>query len=181
MKAYYYLAQAQIALHKPEEALRSSKEAHRLCVEEIYGVRGGKGASSVGPITELVLRCKKESWEKREEERLRRRGGLLNELVDALGYKRKLEIVGVRERNGGLIGSKEERELERVYEGKIEELKSTFEIAGLNGEEAKRRKVPDWCVDDITFSVMLDPVVVSLPRLFLPLKLSSKQSILCVH
>jgi STIP1 family protein 1 len=49
------------------------------------------------------------------------------------------------------------------YNTKIEELRRTFEQAGLMGEEGKRRKVPDWCIDDITFSVMLDPVVVSFP------------------
>jgi STIP1 family protein 1 len=48
------------------------------------------------------------------------------------------------------------------YRGKIGELRRTFELAGVNGEEGKRRKVPDWCLDDITFSVMLDPVVVRI-------------------
>ncbi|PVH83261.1 U-box-domain-containing protein [Cadophora sp. DSE1049] len=80
MKAYFQLAQAQIALGDPSSALTSAKKAHEFCVEECMS--GGKGASSIGPITELVLRAKKEDWE---------------------------------------------------------------------------RKVPDWCVDDITFSVMLDP------------------------
>ena len=133
-------------------------------MEEIYGARGGKGASSVGPITELVLRCKKEAWEEREEERVRRRGGLLMELVEGLVGRRREEVEMVRGRNGGLVGSEEERRVERGYENKIEELKSTFEIAGINGGESARRKVPDWCVDDITFSVMLDPVVVSLSQ-----------------
>ena len=47
-----------------------------------------------------------------------------------------------------------------VWEGKIREVRRVWESAeGCNGLE-RRRKVPDWCVDDITFSVMLDPVVV---------------------
>ena len=142
MKAYFQLAQAQIALHKSQEALKSAKEAHRLCVEEIY--IGGKGASSIGMITELVLRCKKEDWERREEERLRLRGGLVEELV---GY---LEKEGNRET--------EVDELRRVFS----------EVGKGEGEgEGRRRKVPDWCVDDITFSVMLDPVVVSFYAFFL--------------
>jgi STIP1 family protein 1 len=131
MKAYFQLAQAQIALNKSEEGLKSAREAHRLCVEEIY--IGGKGGSSIGPITELVLRCKKEDWERREDERLKLRGGLLEELV-------------------GLLGKEE---------GKVEELRRVFDLAKVGEGEARRRKVPDWCVDDITFSVMLDPVVVS--------------------
>jgi STIP1 family protein 1 len=134
MKAYFQLAQAQIALNKSEEGLKSAREAHRLCVEEIY--IGGKGASSIGPITELVLRCKKEDWERREDERLKLRGGLLEELV-------------------GLLGKEGDW-------GKAGELRRVFDAAKIGEGEARRRKVPDWCVDDITFSVMLDPVVVSL-------------------
>jgi hypothetical protein len=140
MKAYFQLAQAQIALHKSEEGLKSAREAHRLCVEEIY--IGGKGGSSIGPITELVLRCKKEDWERREDERLKLRGGLLEELV-------------------GLVGKEGD-------EGKVEELRRVFDAAKVGEGEATRRKVPDWCVDDITFSVMLDPVVVSLISLSFP-------------
>jgi len=132
MKAYFQLAQAQIALHKSSEGLQSAREAHRLCVEEIY--IGGKGGTSIGPITELVLRCKKEDWERREDERLKLRGGLLEELVGKLGGEEK----------------------------KVEELRRIFDAAKIGEGEARRRKVPDWCVDDITFSVMLDPVVVSL-------------------
>jgi hypothetical protein len=134
MKAYFQLAQAQIALNKSDEGLKSAREAHRLCVEEIY--IGGKGASSIGPITELVLRCKKEDWERREDERLKLRGGLLEELV-------------------GLLGKEGDW-------GKAGELRRVFDAAKVEEGEARRRTVPDWCVDDITFSVMLDPVVVSL-------------------
>lgn len=133
MKAYYHLAQAQIALHKTTEALESSKKAHKYCVEEIH--KGGKGGSSIEPITELVLRCKKEWWEEREEARLRGREGLLGEVVDAV------------------------RKAGDWNEGKVEEIRQVFERAGLVDKEMRRRKVPDWCVDDITFAVMLDPVV----------------------
>jgi STIP1 family protein 1 len=143
MKAYFQLAQAQIALYDAESALNSAKEAHRLCVEEI--AVGGKGGTSIGPITELVLRCKKEDWERREGERLRARGGLLEGLV------------GFLEKEG--------------REGEVEELRRVFEEGGRGGE-ARRRKVPDWCVDDITFSVMLDPVVVSLYPPSFPLLIS---------
>jgi STIP1 family protein 1 len=155
MKAYFQLAQAQIALHSAEEALESAKIAHKLCVDEV--VSGGKGASSIGPITELVLRCKKERWEIREEERIRRRGGLLGEVIRGLERDREAHI-------GVLMGEgAEEEEVEVVrgrYKGKIEDVRRTFELAGVMGAEGKRRKVPDWCLDDITFSVMLDPVVV---------------------
>ncbi|KAE9363240.1 U-box-domain-containing protein [Stipitochalara longipes BDJ] len=154
LKAHFQLAQAQIALHHPSEALESAKIAHALCVEEV--IVGGKGANNIGPITELVLRCKKELWELKEEERLRKRPGLLSELIAGLERDREAYISVLRAEKG------KEGEVEAVkerYRGKIEELRHTFELAGVNGQEAKRRKVPDWCLDDITFSVMLDPVV----------------------
>lgn len=163
MKAYYHLAQAQIALHQTSAALESSKQAHRYCVEEIH--RGGKGGSSIGPITELVLKCKKEWWEEQEEERLKRMPGLFAELVGGLEQKKKWAIKEALERHalsapiGDEQGPEVKAEVERQYAVKIEELRKVFEVAGkLGGGE--RRKVPDWCVDDISFAVMLDPVVV---------------------
>lgn len=91
MKAHFQLGQAQIALHSEAEALASAKTAHQLCVEEIHV--GGKGGSSIGPITELVLRCKKELWEVREERRLRERGGLLEEVLKGVEGDEKREEV----------------------------------------------------------------------------------------
>jgi len=117
---------------------------------------GGKGAGSLGVITELVLKCVKEDWERREEERLRGRKGLLEDVVVALERERdgriaKLEGEGVEEVVEGL---------RKEYEGRIEEVRSVFEEAGKVDREGRRRKVPDWVVDDITFSVMVDPVMV---------------------
>lgn len=122
---------------------------------------GGKGASSLGPITELVLRAKKEDWERRENERVSGLGGLLGEVVRGLERSRDAEL-------GAVEGEGEEREtrvkeISDVWHKKIEDVKKVFESAeGSAGvkDESRRRKVPDWCVDDITFSVMLDPVVV---------------------
>ena len=163
MKAYYHLAQAQIALHRTSEALESSKIAHKFCVDEIH--RGGKGGSSIGPITELVLKCKKEWWEDREDARLKAMPGLLQELVGGLEQKKKWAVkeavANLAAEDGGLKEEEVKESVERQYEAKIEELRKTFKKAGMVEAEAKRRRVPDWCVDDITFSVMLDPVVVS--------------------
>lgn len=121
-------------------------------------------------ITNLVLRCKKEWWEKREEKRLRDRGGLLEELVGDLELKKNIAVMreaeaDAVERKGEKDIDKNVRLVEERYRGKIEELRRTFELAGVGGEEGKKRKVPDWCIDDITFSVMLDPVVVSTSSL----------------
>ncbi|CZT06285.1 related to CHIP protein (carboxyl terminus of Hsc70-interacting protein) [Rhynchosporium agropyri] len=160
MKAYFQLAQAQIALSDSTAALTSAKKAHELCVEEC--INGGKGASSIGPITDLVLRAKKEDWERREDERVRGMGGLLRDVVKGMEESRDRELEDIKGEGD------EEEEEEKVSEvvwrwlKKIEEVRSVFETAEANAgtkDQSRRRKVPDWCVDDITFSVMLDPVV----------------------
>lgn len=155
MKAHFQLAQAQIALHRLPEALKNAKIAHELCVEEIHV--GGKGGTSIGMITELVLKCKKEDWERRESERLAGRNGLLYELEDALREKKGEELRRLGE--NGIPDEEGIAKIQNKYEAKLGELRSTFEIANMMSFEDKRRKVPDWVVDDITFSVMLDPVV----------------------
>ncbi|RDW90965.1 hypothetical protein BP5796_02130 [Coleophoma crateriformis] len=134
LKAYYQLAQALQNTSQPIDALKAALKAHELCLDEIC--TGGKGANNIGPITELVLRCKKESWEVKEREREAREGGLLQDCI------RGLEASGMEP---GVLASK------------IEDLRKTFEDAG--HKEARRREVPDWCIDDISFAVMVDPVV----------------------
>jgi STIP1 family protein 1 len=159
LKGYFYLAQAQIELKMEAAALNSAKEAHRLCVEECMMVPMGKGSSNIEKITELVLRCKREWWEDKERERERVRGGLLAETIAFLeGEKHKV----ISDTNGADDGAQ--------WDKKIEELRRTFEDAKAGRDEAKRRKVPDWCIDAITFSVMVDPVAVSC---FLPSALSN--------
>jgi STIP1 family protein 1 len=164
MKAYYFLAQAQIALSSPQSALASAKKAHELCVQETY--RGGKGASSIGPITELVLRAKKEVWEMREREREDKRGGLVNKMIRLLekDAERKIEDLRYKAAIREIADlDMEERKVREEEERECDEVRNMGVAAGIVGEEeGRRRKVPDWAVDDITFSVMLDPVVVSL-------------------
>jgi len=150
MKAHFQLAQARIALHQEKDALESAKKAYELCMEEV--ARGGKGASSLGPITELVHKCRKEEWEGRERERIRNNDSLLGELVRDLEDKRDRAIHGLLV---GGAGEVQIGEAKQEFEAKIENLREVFERAGVT----KRRRVPDWCIDDISFAVMLDPVV----------------------
>ncbi|EHL02978.1 putative STIP1 like proteiny and U box-containing protein 1 [Glarea lozoyensis 74030] len=154
MKAYYYLAQAQIALHQSESALTHALKAHRLCVQEIQ--KTGKIGASLGVITELVLRCKKEDWERREKERSRRRGGFREEIMGLLEKERDRVLAEAQE--GG-----ERADLKREFEDKIEDLRELFASSDLAHDPRQRKSVPDYFVDDITFAVMVDPVVVSIP------------------
>jgi hypothetical protein len=49
--------------------------------------------------------------------------------------------------------------VEEEWRGKIERMREVFERA--RPKEERRRQVPDWAIDDISFCVMVDPVIVS--------------------
>lgn len=157
MKAYYYLAQAQIALHDSADAVKNARRAHALCVKEIEG--GGKGGASLGVISQLVMRCLKEDWERREEARLRGLEGTLKGVVGALERERDGKIAGLGSGDVDVEGEVSEEGIREEYEGLIAEVTATFEAAG----KVERKKVPDWDIDAIQFGVMLDPVVVYPP------------------
>ncbi len=134
MKGYYYLAQAQLALHHPNEALNSAVTAYHECLNT--------GSSSTANVSALVLQAKKEKWETKERDRLRRRSDLLRELEDGLQqfalYERK--NINARMRNGGLSQSgaqEEEQELEASTRHKLDELRSVFAVA--DPENMQRR------------------------------------------
>lgn len=115
-------------------------------------MHGGKGASSLGPIMELVRRCRLEVWEARERRRVGEEEGLLGELIRDLEGKRDKEVERLEGENPGEVAVEEAK---KEYEDKIESLRRVFHRAG----EVPRRRVPDWAIDDITFAVMSDPVV----------------------
>jgi STIP1 homology and U-box containing protein 1 len=158
MKAHYYLAQAHLALHNYEDALEHALKAHALCRE--------KADKSLENITQLVLRCKKERWEDREKRRKRENQDLEAEVVAMLERERDkalgegMEVDGVDGeggQNGDEVGSK--ADIAAEWEQKIEAMKRVFDKARVESE--RKRKVPDWAIDDISFAIMVDPVVVS--------------------
>lgn len=148
MKAHYYRAQALLELGRPAEALLAAKEAYQLAY--LSGDRAWE--RSLGNIVGAVLRSKKAVWEEKEAKRLKGRNALRDEVV--AGLKEVEMRLGV--------------EAGKEYKGKIEEVIRVWEKAG-EGDE-KKREVPDWIIDDITFCVMVDPVIVSL--YFLPCQLT---------
>jgi STIP1 family protein 1 len=157
MKAYYYLGQAQLALRHPNEALSSALRAYELALHT--------KSPSTANISSFILDAKKEKWEARERERLRRRAGLVVELEESITTGGKRAMGEIRDRQEtGEIGAREARdeieEVEAETRKKVEELRSVFALA--DPENAKRREVPDWMVDSITFQVMQDPVTTKL-------------------
>ncbi|KAL9019067.1 MAG: hypothetical protein Q9185_003609 [Variospora sp. 1 TL-2023] len=167
MKAYYYLAQAQLALHHPNEALTSALTAYNLCLD------AGSWNASTRNVSQLVLQAKKERWEAAERERMRRRSDLLRELEDGLLAMRSFELENWAVKHGIVTPStttasenntttstaaqEEKSDILDTSRRKIEELRSVFALA--DPANLQRREVPDWLIDNISFCVMHDPVV----------------------
>lgn len=158
MKAWYNLAQAQAAKGDMEEAVRSAIRAHQECLREMR--EGGKGSSSLANITDLVLKCKKVRWEQLERQRLARLDGVVGEALRGLEARRDAKIQEFINQGGEDIEQKV-LQVRHEYEVMADDVRKAFELAGVGA--AKRRAVPDWCIDDITFAIMVDPVVVSFP------------------
>ncbi|KAI9774684.1 MAG: hypothetical protein M1840_002933 [Geoglossum simile] len=154
MKAFYYLAQAQLELNRPNEALSSALKAYDFCVKI--------GSPSMSYVSALVLKIKKELWDHREGRRIREQNELLAEMVGRLEHARDGQTSVVREKfaRGEKLSSEAEEEIKIIREisqRKIDELQRVFALAHPNN--LKKREVPDWIIDNISFSVMHDPVV----------------------
>ncbi|KAL8832041.1 MAG: hypothetical protein Q9170_005038 [Blastenia crenularia] len=136
MKAYYYLAQAQLALHHPNEALSSALTAYDECLKsDVF-------SSSTRHISQLVLQAKKEKWEAKERERIRRRSDLLSELEDGLSAMKKFELqnLGVKhqDRADSNEAMEEREDLETNARKKMEELRSVFALADPENLQQRR-------------------------------------------
>ncbi|KAK8167759.1 hypothetical protein BKA80DRAFT_265090 [Phyllosticta citrichinensis] len=156
LKAYTFLARAQLALKHPNEALSSALHAYDLCINSKSTTRDAQ------TISALVLQCKKAKWEGRERERLRRKSPLLAELEDKIeaASNQELKSIGERADKGelGEIAAMEERdELAKRTAQKLEDLRNIFAIA--DPVNMEKREVPDYLIDNISFEIMHDPVV----------------------
>ena len=143
MKAYYYRAQAQLALNRPNEALTSAMLAYNLCLKT--------HDASTSFVSTLVLKAKKEKWEVRERERIRQRSALLQELEESILIKGGSELHAVREkvekRGHHWVGASEEMaEIEASTRRKVEDLRSIFAIADPQNLQ-RRVRLPNCSID----------------------------------
>ncbi|KAF1945065.1 U-box-domain-containing protein [Clathrospora elynae] len=156
MKAFFLLAQAQIAINHPNEALSSALMAYELCTTS------AQQTSNAATISALVVRCKKAKWDIRERERLRRRGDLLAELETMLETQCKKDVdeIDSHIESGSTSrtdGQEEKADRKIDFEKKRDDLRTAFEIS--DPAHQQKREVPDYLVDGITFEIMHDPVV----------------------
>lgn len=141
MKAYYNLSQAQFELHDFDSAVESGKRALELVAPT---------DKSLPAITSHLRHCQKMRWEHREKVRAREESDLERELVQLL----------VKERNENLRdcdGDEERKEIMEESEKKIAQTRQLF--ARTRAVDSQERSVPQWMLDDISFEIMVDPVV----------------------
>ena len=135
MKGYYFLAQAQLALNHPNEALSSALTAYEKCLET-----HDKSASAVSA---LVLQAKKQKWEAKEKERVRTRSSMLRELEDMLMKNKREELRQLKLKMLKFDEEAEEKsDIELECRKKIDELRNIFAIAD---PENLRRRVSLIC------------------------------------
>jgi len=134
-KAFTYLGQAHLHLNRPSESFSASKTAYALAIQQ--------RSPSIPSIAATCLAAKKARWEQLETLRIERECRLLRELCGLLEKR-------AQSRGGG----EDEVEEARI---KKRELESVFGKA--EAERLRRRDVPDWLIDNITFGIMFDPVI----------------------
>ncbi|KAL2193629.1 hypothetical protein P885DRAFT_63825 [Corynascus similis CBS 632.67] len=159
VKAHYSLSQAHLALRAYDDALHHARAAHALCAK-------AADDKSLGTLTAHVLRCKKEAWDAAERRRARENTDLEAEVLALLEREKEAAVrevsgtAAAAEGGGGAAAAADaeaSKEVAAEWDAKIERMRDVFEKARPAGE--KRRTVPDWAIDDISFCVMVDPVI----------------------
>ena len=136
MKAYYYLAQAQLSLNHPNEAFNSAQTAYQICLATL--------SPSTSAVSNLVLQAKKQKWEAKERERIRQRSELLRELEKGLLEKKKADLQSLKFQMLDFSEEAEEKaDIELETRRKIEELRSVFAIADPENMQRRVRYPPD--------------------------------------
>ncbi|KAK8127918.1 hypothetical protein PG984_009026 [Apiospora sp. TS-2023a] len=153
MKAHYYLSQAYLELRAYDDAVAHAHRARQICA-----VTNDK---SLAQVTTLVLRCKKDRWDDAEKKRKREHKELEEEVLETMRWQKAealkmLESPEAADAPGGSDDG-DRRQVAEEWDAKMEQLSRVFEAARTN--EEKRREVPEWAIDDITFGFMVDPVM----------------------
>ncbi|KZZ93351.1 U box domain protein [Moelleriella libera RCEF 2490] len=145
MKAHYYMSQALLAIGAHGAALQHALTAHAHCAS--------KNDKSLGAVTAVVLRCKKEGWEHKEKLRAREAQALEREVLALLARDSSHSVDAALEYGSALEADDVREEAKR----KKDQIRDIFERARADAE--RKREVPEWAIDDISFGVMVDPVI----------------------
>ncbi|KOS37820.1 hypothetical protein ACN38_g11373 [Penicillium nordicum] len=154
LKSHYYLAQALLALQRPQEAHDVASDAYQQSL--------AAKNSQTENLSRIVLRAKQQLWAVRETSRMRELNetlGSVEALVEADVTRALAELQGRLERGEiGEIGfGEDQKSLREDAETKVRNLREAFRVAS-NGD-IQERVVPDYLIDGITFEIMHDPVI----------------------
>lgn len=152
IKAHYYLSQAHLELSSPASALPHALRAHALCA--------ASNDKSLAAVTAVVLRCKKDRWVQAERLRRREDADLERNVLDMLQREAEADM-------STAMDDDEKQAVAEEAEAKRKRMEAVFERAREAAD--RRREPPDWLIDDISFCVLVDPVIVSF-RAFLQLR-----------
>ncbi|KAK0357408.1 hypothetical protein LTR91_016005 [Friedmanniomyces endolithicus] len=159
-KAWYFLAQGQLGLHHPNEALTSALTAYDQVLHPQPSAK--ISPKDLETFSAFVLKCKKAKFSARDLERLRRQGDLRAELETMLETQRQRDLDEVttqlrRSQLGNIEASERSQEISTTLDDKIASLRTVF--AAADSANHKAREVPDYVIDMITFEPMHDPVM----------------------
>jgi STIP1 family protein 1 len=154
------VAQAQLALHHPHEALSSALMAYEQVLHPAPATK--ISPRDMETFSAFVLKCKKAKFAVRDRERLRRQGNLRAELEEVFeaskqrdldDVSRQLETMSI----GQVEATERNEEIQSNFDRKTSDLRILF--AAANPANQKPREIPDHLVDMITFEPMHDPVI----------------------
>ena len=99
-----------------------------------------------------LLHCRNERWGRRERQRKREAQDLEREVLGLLQRETERDMADA-------AGDDVERKtVEEEGRRKLEAMRGIIERA--RSQDDRKREVPEWLIDDISFNVMVDPVTV---------------------
>jgi len=146
IKAHYFKSKCLLELGDVEEACTHARLAYESC--------RASDDKSLDMTMAHLLKCKSARWEVLEKRRKREHQDLEREVLAILEAETQREMQSATEGERPDIQSEGQTRLERM--------KSIFERA--RSEDDRVREVPEWLVDDISFNVMVDPVMTHTGR-----------------
>ena len=152
-KAFYFLAQAQLALHHPNEATSSAITAYEQ-------VRNPLSAAKISPkdletFSAFVLKCKKARFAARDRERRLRQHDLRAELEDTIEANKRRDLDSISQQLGnGELGqveaSERKEEAHSNAKQKVQDVQALFAI--VDPANQKLREIPDHLVDMVSLT-----------------------------
>ena len=145
MKAFYQLSQAQLELKDYEASVNSARKAQELALTH--------NDKSLPNIMNQVRKAIRARWEGKERSRVRENVHLEEEAVAMYSEQKETALQTC-------TSIVEREEVAAEWNRKIHLMRNVFERAR-SKDQQKRDPPPDWLLCDISFQVMIDPVMVS--------------------